>query len=156
MVEFSTQTWVKTGLFSTFFFYFFSFQISLFLNASLRYVLRRTTRVKGRWSEDKTCQHVNMFRLWCAIQKYKGQMCSLCPPELLSISANNEPCGLWEELQLLQVRRFIHSFIHSFRNIFISGVAAGHGNNIKSSFITQKNMFSSQIDVSNNYLYNNF
>ena len=99
-----------------FFFYFFSFQISLFLNASLRYVLRRTTRVKGRRSEDKTCLHVNVFRLWCAIQKYKGQLCSLCPPELLSMSANNEPCGLWEELQLLQVRGFIHSFIQRYFN----------------------------------------
>ena len=42
----------------------------------------------------------------------------------------------------------LHSFIHS--EIFISGVAAGYGNNIKSSFITQKNMFSRQIDVFDN------
>ena len=41
-------------------------------------------------------------RLWCAIQKYNGSLCSSCPPELLSQTTNQLACGLWEELQALQ------------------------------------------------------
>ena len=42
------------------------------------------------------------WRLWCAIEKYKGFLCSSCPQELISQPSNNLACGLWEKLRDLQ------------------------------------------------------
>ena len=43
------------------------------------------------------------FRLWCAVESYKGRVCSSCPQQLVQVPGNQLVCGLWEELRQLQV-----------------------------------------------------
>ena len=51
------------------------------------------------------------FRLWCAVESYKGRVCSSCPQQLVQVPGNQLVCGLWEELRQLQVGTLQYSTV---------------------------------------------
>ena len=41
-------------------------------------------------------------RLWCAVERYRGNVCTVCPSQLLSSDDSRLVCDLWQELSALQ------------------------------------------------------
>ena len=54
------------------------------------------------WVTRLKDQSILVPRLWCAVQEYKGSLCSDCPSQFISQPSNQLACNLWTELNTLQ------------------------------------------------------